>query len=74
MKSFSAGDKRGGPASKIIASFANRVHNPAVLARHANNYPAVKLVKVEDVFGGWEKANKDHFAEGGVLSKVFADR
>ena len=36
--------------------------------------PPVKLVTVEDVFGGWEKANKDHFADGGILDKVFVKR
>ena len=59
---------------EIVAGFSNRVHHPAVLARHGGAYPPVKLVKVEDVFGGWEKANADHFADGGILSKVFANR
>lgn len=59
---------------EIIASFANRVHHPAVVERHKNNYPPVKLVTVEDVFGGWEKANKEHFGEGGILDKVFTKR
>ena len=61
-------------AQEIIASFANRVQNPKVLERHKAAYPAVKLVTVEDIFGGWEKANKDHFAEGGILDKVFVKR
>ena len=61
-------------AQEIIASFANRVHNPKVLERYKANYPAVKLVTVEDIFGGWEKANKDHFSEGGILDKVFVKR
>ncbi len=61
-------------AQEIIASFANRVQNPKVLERHKAEYPAVKLVTVEDIFGGWEKANKDHFGEGGILDKVFVKR
>jgi len=61
-------------AQEIIASFANRVQNPKVLEKHKSEYPAVKLVTVEDVFGGWEKANKDHFADGGILDKVFVKR
>ena len=59
---------------EIVASFANRVHHPAVIERHKASYPPVKLVTVEDVFGGWEKANKDHFGEGGILDKVFTKR
>ena len=61
-------------AQEIIAGFANRVQNPKVLERHKGDYPPVKLVTVEDVFGGWEKANKDHFADGGILDKVFVKR
>jgi sulfate transport system substrate-binding protein len=61
-------------AQEIIASFANRVQNPKVLEKHKAEYPALKLVTVEDVFGGWEKANKDHFADGGILDKVFVKR
>jgi sulfate transport system substrate-binding protein len=61
-------------AQEIIAGFANRVHNPKVLERHKADYPPVKLVTVEDVFGGWEKANKDHFSSGGILDKLLARR
>lgn len=62
------------PGQEIVASFANRVHHPKVVERHKADYPPVKLVTIEDVFGGWEKANKDHFAEGGILDKVFTKR
>jgi sulfate transport system substrate-binding protein len=59
---------------EIAASFSLRVNDPKVLARHKAEYPAVKLVTVDDVFGGWDKANKEHFAEGGILDKVFVNR
>ena len=61
-------------AQEIIAGFANRVHNPKVLERHKADYKPVKLVTVEDVFGGWAKANKDHFSSGGILDKVLVKR
>jgi len=56
---------------EILASFSNRVHHPKVIAKHKSAFPEVRLVRVEDVFGGWEKANKEHFAEGGILEQVF---
>ena len=59
---------------EIVAGFANRVHHPKVVERHKASYPPVKLVTIDEVFGGWEKANKDHFAEGGILDKVFVKR
>ncbi|WP_319497941.1 thiosulfate ABC transporter substrate-binding protein CysP [uncultured Cohaesibacter sp.] len=58
-------------AQDIIASFNNRVHNETVKAKYAANFPEVHLIRVEDVFGSWEEANKTHFAEGGVLDQVF---
>jgi sulfate/thiosulfate transport system substrate-binding protein len=61
-------------AQTIIASFYNRVHNPAVVAATAAQFPDVRLVTVEDVFGGWAQAQKDHFVEGGLLDQVFVTR
>lgn len=61
-------------AQEILAKFSNRVHHPAVLARHKSAYPDVRLVKVEDVFGGWDRATREHFAEGGILEQVFVGR
>jgi len=61
----------GAEAQEIIASFNNRVHHPDVVARHAARFPEVRLIKVEDVYGSWEEANKTHFAAGGVLEQIF---
>lgn len=58
-------------AQEIIASFNNRTHHPEVVARHADRFPKVRLIKVEDVYGSWEEANKTHFAAGGVLEQIF---
>jgi sulfate transport system substrate-binding protein len=55
----------------ILAEFSNRVHHPAVKARFADRFPEVRLVTVEQVFGGWAQATKDHFAEGGSLDRTF---
>lgn len=56
---------------EILAQNFNRVHDKDVIARHKDIYPEVRLVTVEDAFGGWEKVQKDHFAEGGVLDQLF---
>ena len=58
----------------ILAKNFNRVHHPKVAERYKAQFPEVRLVTVEDVFGGWEKATKVHFAEGGVLDQVFVKR
>lgn len=59
------------PAQKIIASFHNRVHDPEVVKATADQFPEVRLVTVDDVFGGWENAQKTHFSDGGTLDKAF---
>ncbi|MBB4123829.1 thiosulfate ABC transporter substrate-binding protein CysP [Martelella radicis] len=55
---------------EIVASFNNRVHNPEVKAEYADKFPEVKLVTVEEIFGGWGEANETHFSDGGVLDQI----
>lgn len=59
---------------EILAQNFNRVHDEGVIEKHKEIYPEVRLVTVEDVFGGWEKVQKEHFAEGGVLDQLFTGR
>ncbi|MCJ8144310.1 thiosulfate ABC transporter substrate-binding protein CysP [Ancylobacter sp. A5.8] len=56
---------------KIAAGFNNRVVDPEVAAANKDKFAPVRLVKVEDVFGGWDKAQKTHFASGGKLDELF---
>ncbi len=59
---------------EIVASFNNRVHHPEVKAKYADKFPEVRLIRVEDVFGGWQQAKDTHFKEGGTLDQVFTKR
>lgn len=61
-------------AQEILARNFNRVHDRDVAARHAAAMPPIRLVTVDGVFGGWEKANAVHFADGGTLDRVFTRR
>jgi sulfate transport system substrate-binding protein len=54
----------------IVAKHYNRVHDATALKKYAAQFPAVKLVTVDEVFGGWDAVTKTHFAEGGVLDKA----
>jgi len=42
-----------------------------VLEHYAERFPAMRLFTVDAVFGGWEKAQKEHFNDGGVYDRVF---
>jgi sulfate/thiosulfate-binding protein len=38
----------------------------------AARFPAVELVSIDDpLFGGWTKAQPEHFGEGGVFDQIF---
>lgn len=59
---------------RIAAEFGNRVNNEKVAAEVKGQFPEIRLVKVDDVFGGWEKVQKEHFASGGTLDKLYGSR
>ena len=63
------------PAGQTVAAKSfHRVVDPKVAEAFKDQFPPVRLVKVEDVFGGWAKAQTDHFASGGKLDQVFVGR
>jgi sulfate/thiosulfate-binding protein len=39
--------------------------------KYAAQYPKVKLFTIEEVAGGWTKAQKAHFADGGVFDQIY---
>ena len=59
---------------KVAAEFGHRVHDPAVAAEFKDQFPAVRLVNVDDVFGGWKKISAEHFAEGAILDGIYGSR
>lgn len=59
---------------QIIAGFNNRVQDEKVAEKNKDKFPEVRLVTVEDVFGGWDKAQAEHFASGGKLDQVFVGK
>ena len=40
-------------------------------AKYAQQFPKVTLFTIDEVFGGWTKAQKTHFADGGVFDKIY---
>ena len=43
-----------------------------VLERYTAQFPAMRLFTVDAAFGGWEKAQKEHFNDGGTYDRLFA--
>ena len=48
-----------------------RPTDPAAAAKYAGQFPKVKLFTVDEVFGGWAKAQQAHFADGGSFDKAY---
>ena len=48
-----------------------RPRSEKAAAKYAGKFAPVKLVTVDEVFGGWQKAQKTHFADGGVFDQIF---
>ena len=59
---------------KILAEFGNRVNDPAVAAQYKDKFPEVRLVTVDDVFGGWPKLQQEHLASGALLDQIYGGR
>ncbi|MGS5754438.1 sulfate ABC transporter substrate-binding protein, partial [Acinetobacter baumannii] len=45
--------------------------NPQVAAKYAAQFPKIKLFTINDVFGGWAKAQKTHFANGAIFDQIY---
>src|SRR5450631_3975145 len=56
---------------EIAAKHYYRPRDPAVAARHEHSFAKVELFTVGDVFGGWTKAQKEHFGEGGIFDQIY---
>lgn len=57
-------------AQDIIAKNWYRPINPQVAAKYASSFPKIDLVTIDKPFGGWQKAQKTHFADGGIFDQL----
>ncbi|HQO16683.1 MAG TPA: sulfate ABC transporter substrate-binding protein [Methylotenera sp.] len=48
-----------------------RPTNPKYVEKYASQFPKVNLIKIDDVFGGWQKAQKTHFSDGGTFDQIY---
>jgi len=48
-----------------------RPRDGKAVAKYAKTFTKVALFTIDDVFGGWQKAQKTHFADGGVFDKIY---
>jgi sulfate transport system substrate-binding protein len=44
-----------------------------VSAKYAKQFPALELFTVDEAFGGWQKAERTHFARGAILEQIHSN-
>jgi len=57
-------------AQEIIANNFYRATDPDIAAKHADQFPKLELIKI-DQFGGWNTAQEKHFADDGVFDQIY---
>ena len=58
-------------AQDIIGKHFYRPRSEKAQAKYARQLPKLKLFTIDEAFGGWEKAAKVHFADGGVFDRIY---
>ena len=43
----------------------------SVAKKYESQFPKVNLVKIDEDFGGWQAAQKKHFADGGTFDQIY---
>ena len=61
----------GDEGQNIAGKHFYRPSDPAIAARFAHQFPKLDLFTIHDMFGGWENAQKTHFADGGVFDQIY---
>ncbi|WP_414691482.1 sulfate ABC transporter substrate-binding protein [Noviherbaspirillum sp.] len=56
---------------EIAAQNYYRPISEKVAKKYAAQFPKVKLFTIDEVFGGWTKAQKAHFADGGSFDQIY---
>lgn len=59
---------------ELAAKHYFRPRNPQVAAKYAKQFPEIKLFNINDVFGGWAKAQKTHFVNGAIFDQIYAEK
>ena len=54
----------------IAAKNYYRPRDPKVAAKYDKQFAPVKLVTIDEVFGGWRTAQKTHFDDGGIFDQI----
>lgn len=58
-------------AQDLIARHFYRPRSETAKAKYAAKFPQLELLTIDEAFGGWTRAQKTHFADGGVFDQIY---
>ena len=56
---------------EIAARNSYRPRDGEIAKEYEKSFAKLELFTIDDVFGGWTKAQKDHFSEGGIFDQIY---
>lgn len=56
---------------ELAAKHYYRPRNEEILAKYADVFPEINLFTIDEVFGGWKKAQEEHFNDGGYFDQIY---
>ena len=59
---------------EMAAKHFYRPRNAQVLAKYKHQFPTIKTFTIDEVFGGWAKAQQTHFVNGAVFDQIYNNR
>ena len=58
----------------IAAQNFYRPRLESVAEKYGNQFPQVELITIDETFGGWQQAQKTHFADGGMFDQIYVPK
>ena len=58
---------------EIAAKNYYRPRLESVSKKYADKFQPVKLFTIDEVFGGWQRAQKKHFADKGIFDQIYGN-
>ncbi len=56
---------------KLAGKHYYRPRDPKIAAQYVGQFSKVNLFTIDELFGGWQTAQKTHFADGGVFDQLY---
>jgi|SRR5262245_46538353 len=56
---------------EIAARHFYRPRDPTIAEQFSDKFPKLDLITVDEAFGGWRKAQREHFDDGGVFDAIY---